>query len=246
MTSALFHAEAGSLADVVVGASVLLDGPEGRHAAVVRRIAVGERIQLADGTGRVADCEVAEAGKAELTLRVLALHDEPEPQPRFVLVQALAKDGRDLQAVEAVTELGVDRVIPWQADRSIVQWRAERAAKARAKWESTVRAAAKQSRRARVPEVADVVRRADLTAAVAAAAVTLVLHEDADEPLGAVELPEHGDVLLVVGPEGGVAPDELGALVEAGARAVRLGPTVLRSSSAGPAALAVLAARARW
>lgn len=246
MTSALFHVAPGSLAEMSVGESVRLDGPEGRHAAVVRRIGVGEQIQIADGSGRVAACEVLDVEDAALRLAVQRLREEPAPQPRLVLVQALAKDGRDLQAVESATELGVDGVIPWQADRSIVQWRGDRAAKSRAKWESTVRAAAKQARRARVPSVADVMRRTELTRAVRDAAATLVLHEDAEDALGAVELPAQGDVLVVVGPEGGVAPDELDALTAVGARVVRLGPTVLRSSTAGPAALAVLAARARW
>lgn len=246
MTSALFHVAPDSLADAAIGATVLLEGPEGRHAAVVRRVEAGEAIQVADGTGRIADCEVTQVGRAELTLTVVGVRDEPQPQPRFVLVQALAKDGRDVQAVEAATELGVDAVIPWQADRSIVQWRPERAAKARAKWESTARAAAKQARRARVPEVAELVRRADLVGAARESALTLVLHEDADDAMGAVDLPAVGDILLVVGPEGGVAPDELDALLAAGARSVRLGRTVLRSSTAGPAALAVLASRTRW
>jgi 16S rRNA (uracil1498-N3)-methyltransferase len=163
-----------------------------------------------------------------------------------VLVQALAKGDRDEQAIEAATELGVDEVVPWQAGRSIVVWRGERAAKAHRKWGSVVLAAAKQSRRATVPVVAPVAHRRGVTELVRQASLALVLHEDASTALATVALPPDGDVLLVVGPEGGIAPDELEAFTGAGARAVRLGDTVLRSSSAGPAALAVLSAAGRW
>ena len=155
MTLPLFLVEpALSWRGAAVGSRVVLDGPEGRHAATVRRIAAGEQVMLADGAGLRLTCDVVAAGKAELELSVVEVCREPEPQPRFVLVQALAKGDRDDQAIEAATEFGVDEVVPWQASRSIVQWRGERGDKARRKWESTVAAAAKQSRRARVPVVA--------------------------------------------------------------------------------------------
>lgn len=246
MTAPLFFLPAGGLEQAVVGKQVVLDGAEGHHAADVRRIGVGERLDLADGSGLVAETVVVAAQKGALSVAVEALREEPESSPRLGLVQALAKDGRDLQAVESATELGVDLVVPWQAERSIVQWRGERERKAHAKWENTARAAAKQARRARVPKVAELSRRADLAALVAGSALTLVLHEEALDPLPAVDLPDSGDVLVVVGPEGGISAAELDTLTTAGARCVRLGATVLRSSTAGPAALAVLAARARW
>ncbi len=246
MSRPVFFVEPGVAANAVVGATVALDGPEGRHAATVRRLGVGERLDLVDGAGRRLTGIVAEAARDALTVRVESVTDEPVDGARFVLVQALAKGDRDDQAIEAATELGVDAIVPWQAARSIVQWRGERGAKARQKWVDVVRAAAKQSRRSRIPEVLEVVDRRGLVALAAAAAATFVLHEQATEPLAAQGIPEVGDVLVVVGPEGGVAPDELDALAAAGAVAVRLGTTVLRSSSAGPAALAVLNARSRW
>jgi 16S rRNA (uracil1498-N3)-methyltransferase len=246
MTLPLFLVEPSLLAGVAPGSAVVLSGDEGRHAATVRRIGVGERVMLADGAGLRVTCTVAAAGKAELTLVVGEVFQEPDPQPRFVLVQALAKGERDDQAVEAATEYGVDEVVPWQAARSIVQWRGERGDRARRKWEHAVVAAAKQSRRARVPVVGGLVGTKDLAERVRRASAAYVLHEDATEPLAAQELPAHGEVLLVVGPEGGITPEEVEALVHAGAVAVRLGPTVLRSSSAGPAALAVLSAAVRW
>jgi 16S rRNA (uracil1498-N3)-methyltransferase len=189
---------------------------------------------------------VESVGAGTLRLRLQAITLERQPDPRLVLVQALAKGDRDEQAIEAATELGVDEVVPWQAARSIVIWRGERAVRSLRKWESVVLAAAKQSRRSRVPVVSDPAGLAALTARIETSALSLVLHEDARLPLAGLALPESGEVLVIVGPEGGVAPDELSAFVAAGAVPVRLGLNVLRSSSAGPAALAVLSAAERW
>ena len=234
------------LAGRSVGDLVVLDGPEGRHAATVRRTRVGERLLLTNGEGLRVEATVVAAGAGTLDLRVESVATDPEPSPRFVLVQALAKHDRDEQAVEAATECGVDEVVPWQATRSVVQWRGERGEKARRKWDAVVVAATKQSRRSRRPVLAPTASTADLAGRVAAASAAFVLHEDARTPLAGVALPTSGDVVLVVGPEGGVAPEELAALEAAGATAVRLGDAVLRSSTAGPAALAVLSAMSRW
>ena len=246
MTLPLFLVDPARLAGVQVGSSVLLDGSEGRHAATVRRIGPGESVLLSDGQGTRVTASVASAGKAELDLLVTALEEDPEPAVRFVLVQALAKADRDDQAIESATELGVDEVVPWQASRSVVVWRGERGAKALRKWENVVSAAAKQSRRSRVPLVAQPVGRRELVDRIRSSALALVLHEDATAPLAGHGMPAAGDVLVVVGPEGGITPDELAAFEAAGAQAVRLGSSVLRSSSAGPAALAVLSAASRW
>jgi 16S rRNA (uracil1498-N3)-methyltransferase len=246
VTLPLFLVAPDRIASADVGSTVVLDGAEGRHAATVRRIGVGEQVLLADGAGLRVTGEVVAAAPAELTVRVAEVVREPEPQPRFVLVQALAKGDRDDQAIEAATEYGVDEVVPWQAARCIVQWRGERGGKARRKWDSAVLAASKQSRRSRVPVVAELATTTTLIVRVQGAAAAYVLHEDATESLATQRLPDHGDVLLVVGPEGGITPEEVAALEAAGAVAVRLGDTVLRSSSAGPAALAVLSAASRW
>ncbi|WP_377643320.1 16S rRNA (uracil(1498)-N(3))-methyltransferase [Oryzobacter terrae] len=246
MTLPLHLLPAEVLAGRGPGATVVVDGPEGRHAATVRRTRVGEHLLLTDGAGLRVEAEVVAVGRGTLDVRVVTVATDPEPSPRLVLVQALAKNDRDDQAVEAATELGVDEVVPWQASRSVVQWRGERGEKARRKWEAVLLAATKQSRRTRHPLLGPTSSTAELVRRVPSAALVLVLHEDATTPLATVELPPEGDVLVVVGPEGGIAPDELDALVAAGATAVRLGSTVLRSSSAGPAALAVLSAASRW
>ena len=246
MTLPLHLLPAGSLVGRGPGDTVVLDGPEGRHAATVRRTRVGEHLLLTDGAGLRVEGEVVAVGVGTLDLRVLTVDLDPEAHPRLVLVQALAKNDRDDQAIEAATECGVDEVVPWQASRSVVQWRGERGEKARRKWDAVLVAATKQSRRTRRPLLAPTATTADLVGRIPTSAATYVLHEDATTPLAGAPLPESGDVLVVVGPEGGITPDELGALVAAGATAVRLGGTVLRSSSAGPAALAVLSAGSRW
>jgi 16S rRNA (uracil1498-N3)-methyltransferase len=211
-------------------------------------------VDVADGAGTVARSVVQEVTRDRLTVLVSALERQPASVPRLVLVQALAKGGRDELAVETATELGVDAVVPWQAERCVVVWAGERGERSRRRWEETVRAAAKQSRRAWVPVVEPLVSTrtlaADVAATVGGDGLVLVLHEGATCPLTGVALPgpaSSGDVLVVVGPEGGISDAELADLAGAGGQVARLGPSVLRSSSAGAAALAVLSARlGRW
>ena len=240
MTAALF------LCDDLSADVIELAGPEGRHAATVRRVKVGETVDLADGRGTRARCTVTALGQDVVRLRVDARVVEPEPAPRLVLVQALAKGDRGELAVELATEVGVDEVVPWQAERCIVKWEGARGERSLARWASTAREAGKQSRRARHPEVVQWVSTEELLVRVRSTP-TLLLHETAAVPLASVDLPDAGDLLLVVGPEGGVTDREVAALTDAGAVAVRLGSSVVRTSTAGAAAVAVVSARtARW
>lgn len=226
---------------------VVLDGPEGRHAATVRRVRPGERLDLVDGLGARAECRVSAVLGDALRLDVVRRHVEPPPSPRVVAVQALAKGDAGEGAVTAMTEVGVDEVVPWQSSRSIVKWDGERGEKALSRWRSAAREAGKQSRRATFAVVAPAVGLTELLARVRASAVTLVLHEGATQPLAALDLPSTGDLLVVIGPEGGIADDELAQLVGAGALVVRMGSSVLRSATAGTAAVAVVLARCgRW
>lgn len=228
------------------GAEFALTGDEGRHAARVKRLGVGEPLLVGDGRGTVCECTVTAIRPDGLDLTVTARREVRRPDPRLVVVQALAKGERSELAVEILTELGVDEIVPWAAARSIVQWRGERGAKALARWRSTAREAAKQSRRARLPAVTDAASTAEVAARIGMSA-GLVLHESADRPLAAAPLPDTGELILVVGPEGGIAPDELAAFTAAGAVTVRMGQPVLRTSTAGAAALAALSARlGRW
>lgn len=230
------------------GSEFVLDGPEGRHAATVRRLRAGEELLLSDGTGTLVHCAIVEMSRDALTLSVLERRVDPEPTPRVVLAQALVKGDRGELAVELATEAGVDAVVPWRASRCIAKWEdGPRGAKALARWRSTAREAAKQARRSRVPAVAEPVNTRALAQLVSQTAVTLVLHESATTRLADVELPETGDVLLIVGPEGGITDDELTALTTAGASVVRLGTTVLRASTAGVVALGAIGALTnRW
>jgi 16S rRNA (uracil1498-N3)-methyltransferase len=227
---------------------VVLDGAEGRHAVTVVRLAPGEDVFLVDGAGRRARGTVtAVSGKDALDVDVVAVVDEPEPAPRLVVVQALAKGDRGETAVETMTEVGVDEVVPWAAARCVTRWRADRADKALARWRSTAQAAAKQSRRARFPVIAPVASTDEVVSRLAEAAVAVVLHEEAAEPLASLLPPSAGEIVVVVGPEGGITPEELAAFAAAGASAYRIGPAVLRTSTAGTAALAVLLSRTdRW
>lgn len=261
MSAPVFLAEPGDLSSYAAGSTFVLDGAEGRHAGVVQRRGPGERIDVVDGAGVRLRCVIASVQASHLDLTVVDVVHETGDGVEIVLVQALAKGDRDEMAVEAATEVGVDAILPWQAERSVVVWRGDRAAKSRARWLGVVRAATKQARRAVVPQVGLVVDGGGLVAAVervvADGGVALVLHEEATRPLVTVALPDPspaGDlsevarsVMLVVGPEGGISDRELERLVGAGAVPVRLGPHVLRTSTAGPVAAALVAQRlGRW
>ena len=227
-----------------IGASVVLGGAEARHAVTVRRTRVGERLELVDGSGIRLSCVVTSVGPSSLTAQVEAVAHEPEPSPRLVVVQALAKGDRSELAVETVTEIGADVVVPWQAVRCVVQWRGDRGEKSLARWRSTALAAAKQARRARVPEVTSPGTTPEVAALLAGAALPVVLHESASVPLSSLPIPDRGDIVVVVGPEGGITPEELAAF---DVEPVRLGTTVLRTSTAGVAACAALLSRTpRW
>jgi 16S rRNA (uracil1498-N3)-methyltransferase len=229
------------------GTTVVVDGAEGHHAASVRRLRPGEDVVLTDGAGSLARGVVETVGKDRLVVALGQVTVEPAPAPRLVVVQALAKGDRGELAVATMTEVGVDVVVPWASSRCTVRWDGERATRALGRWRATAREAAKQSRRARLPEVADLASTADVEVLLRRAAAAYVLHEEATEPLAGAAPPGAGDVVLVVGPEGGLSPEELDRFAAAGAPAYRLGPTVLRTSTAGPAALAVLLSRtARW
>lgn len=240
------------LDDLPAGEAYTLTGPEGHHAATVQRLRVGQPLTLADGRGGAASAVVGAVGRGTLTVRITTRRYVEPPDPRLVVVQGIAKGDRGELAVQAMTEVGADEIVPWSAARSVTRWRDERGARARQRWVSTAREASKQSRRWWLPVVAGSAEAPDeSTAAVAgrlaSAAAGLVLHEQAEERLTVVELPPAGEIVLVVGPEGGITTDEVDQFVAAGARAVRLGAAVLRTSTAGTAALAVLCARlARW
>ena len=248
MSAPIFYISTEEYDALTPGATCALGGSEGKHA-LVKRLELGERIDLGDGTGRRALGTVASINADGVSVQVQELCEE-RSVPSIYLVQALAKDGRDLLAIETATELGVYGVLPWSADRSIVRWKGERAAKAHTKWQNTVTAAAKQSRRALIPEVYDLYSTTDLVElieeVIGQGSVVFILHEQATERLsaqaaklaGGENLPE--EIYLLVGPEGGISDREVQLFTEAGAQLALLGDEVLRSSTAGSAAMCTL------
>jgi len=230
------------------GARFSLTGAEARHAVSVRRIRVGESVEIVDGRGGRMRGQVRSADKSALEIQVEHLRREEPPAARILLVQALAKGGRDEAAIEAATEVGVNGVIAWESARSVSQWRGEKSAKGLARWEGILTSAMKQSRRAYLPELRGFARGEQVTDLLPAGAGVLILHEAATTPLTAAELPETGTIAVVVGPEGGLTDGELEMFARIpGAQQVLLGREVVRTSTAGPAALAVLNARlGRW
>jgi 16S rRNA (uracil1498-N3)-methyltransferase len=247
----VFLVAPGALDGAGPGDVVRLTGAEARHAAVVRRVRPGEELEVVDGDGVRVRGTAETLAPDEVAVRVAHRAVEPVPAVAVVLVQALAKGDRDELAVEAATELGVDAVQPWQAERSVSVWSGPKVERGVERWSAVAEAAAKQSRRARVPAVRPLLRGADLVAATraatAAGGAVVVLDGSAAEPLRAVRLPTTGEVLIVVGPEGGLTVREVAALAGAGAAVARLGPHVLRTSTAGPVAVALVSERlGRW
>lgn len=248
MSRPLFYVDALPAA----GELVTVDGDEGFHASNVRRIRPGEQIDLSDGAGLVAQCVVETATKGSLTARVGELRTVAASSPTVTVVQALPKSDRSELAIELATEAGADAFVAWQSERCVARWDgAQRADKGLRRWSAVARSAARQSRRARIPEVTGVVSTGELATrigeVVAAGGVALLLHEAASERLVDVPLAQASVLLLIVGPEGGIGTDEADRLLSAGAVAVRLGPTVLRTSTAAAVALGALGALTpRW
>lgn len=247
MSAALFYVDALP----AVGELAVVDGDEGFHAANVRRIRVGEELDLGDGAGAMAHCVIEDVGKGRLSARVMDRWTVEPASPQVTIVQALPKSDRSELAVELATEAGADAFVAWQAARCVARWDGGRADKGLRRWRAVARAAARQSRRPHIPSVTGVATTGELVAAVRDAVesgtTVLALHESATEPLTKLPLAQADSLMLVVGPEGGLADDEIAALSEAGAQAVRLGPTVLRTSTAAAVALGALGAlTARW
>lgn len=238
---------APALDGVAVGDEVTVEGDEAHHAVAVRRLRVGEQVRLTDGAGVSVRGVVSSTGKRVFAVVAEEVAATDAPAPEVVVVQAIPKGDRGELAVEVLTEVGVARVVPWAASRSVAVWKGERAAKSLSRWRSTAREAAKQARRSWFPEVDEMASTAEVEALVAGADLAVVLHEQATSSLAALDVPARGRVVVVVGPEGGLTDDEVAALVAAGAVSVRLGSEVLRTSTAGVAAVSALLSRTpRW
>jgi 16S rRNA (uracil1498-N3)-methyltransferase len=244
--SSLYLDESLPAGTVDVGDLLSVTGNEARHAVTISRVRVGERVAIGNGAGLIAWGMVASATAAELTITVEMVGESDPPVPRLGLVQALAKGDRDEMAVQAATELGVDSILPWAAARSVSRWEGARQARGRERWQAIAREASKQSIRATVPTVGMIATTKSLCA-LAGTDCVLVLDPNSPRPLTGVDLPTSGTIWVLAGPEGGISEDELTSLETAGAHRVSLGTGILRTSTAGPAAIAVLNAQlGRW
>lgn len=242
-----------------------LRGAEGRHAVTVKRIGVGERIEIVDARGTRAQVEVTEvSGKDRLRGRILSRHREPQPTPEVTVVQAIPKSPHAELAVDLLTQAGADRILAWQAERCVARWltpaqartaqgppvASAKAEKALGKWQDRAREAAKQARRSWVPEIRGPVGTPWLVEWLGRCdsdTVICVLHEDARVTLADLHVAGVRRVVLIVGPEGGIGHEELAKLESAGARPATLGPLVARASAAGAFGLAALGAlTGRW
>ena len=235
-----------ALGGLTAGRDVELTGDEARHAVVVKRIRTGEQVALTDGAGTTAVCTVSATSKSSLTATVDEVAAVEPEMPRVVVVQAIPKGDRGELAVEMLTEVGVDVIVPWAAARSVSVWRGDKRDRALSRWRSTSREAAKQARRSWFPEVTDVVTTGRVVELLRDCSVPVVLHEAASGPLADLPVPGRGEIVIVVGPEGGISDEELAAFASVGAEPVRMGTSVLRTSTAGVAATAALLARTRW
>jgi 16S rRNA (uracil1498-N3)-methyltransferase len=235
LTGALFYVDALP----AIGAVATVSGDEGFHAATVRRIRPGEQLMLGDGAGELAWCEVEDADRRELRARVLSRWTVAPAAPPVTVVQALPKSERSELAIESATEAGADAFVAWQAARCVARWDGPKAQKGLRRWRAVARSAARQSRRAYIPSVAGPVSTQEVAQRVESG-VALVLHESATEVISEKHVAQADSLTIVVGPEGGITDGELDALTTAGAVAVRLGPTVLRASTAAAVALGAL------
>lgn len=244
MSASVFLADPADLDGI--SDEFVLRGDEGRHAVAVMRLGPGELVHVVDGAGRRLIGMVREtSGKDALVIAVERIEVVPEPQPRFVIVQALPKSEHSELAVDLLTQAGADVIVPWAARNCVTQWKTDRAEKAHAKWVATARTTSKQCRRSRIPEIAPLASLADVQRIVSEADLALLLHEDASTPISSIDLPGTGTIVLIIGPEGSIAPEERAALADA--TEVLLGPTVLRTSAAGAIALGALMSRtSRW
>lgn len=223
-----------------IGATLELSGAEAKHASSVRRMRVGEKIQLGNRFGLRVRGLVTEVSPSTLKIEVEEAHQEQPPNLNTVLIQGLAKGDRDEMAVQACTEIGVSEFIPWAAQRSISRWDGAKIAKGVARWQAIASEAAKQSLRAFEPQVRNLVTTADLVNLISSFDLVMILEPTADKKLGEVKLPEAGSLAIIVGPEGGISEQELAQFEAAGAQQAALGRSVLRTSTAGLAAFSVI------
>ena len=226
------------------GSTQTLDKDEAHHAIKVLRLKLGEVIKISDGVKKWVSGSIIEILKKELTISISERGDFEEKKPELVLVQAVTKSERNKEMLELAIEAGVDRIIPWQAERSISKWQSDSAQK----WEIGIKEACKQARQVRLPKLMPMLTTAGVVQLLSKDARIIVFHESASEKFAQLQLPESlASIYLVIGPEGGISQSELSIFENGGSKIVRLGETVLRSAHAGFAAISAVQTKlGRW
>ena len=226
------------------GSTQTLDKDDAHHAIKVLRLKLGEVIKISDGVKKWVSGSIIEISKKELTISISERGDFEEKKPELVLVQAVTKSERNKEMLELAIEAGVDRIIPWQAERSISKWQSDSAQK----WEIGIKEACKQARQVRLPKLMPMLITAGVVQLLSKDARIIVFHESASEKFAQLQLPESlASIYLVIGPEGGISQSELSKFENGGSKIVRLGETVLRSAHAGFAAISAVQTKlGRW
>ena len=219
-----------------VGASYSFNSEDANHAIKVLRIEVGEIFRVSDGNGGWANVQVNEVTKRSLETTVLEVGRQEPLEIKFTVVQALPKSDRAKEAVELLTEAGADVIVPWLANRSISR------TEVISKFATTAREASKQSRRLFIPQLHETVKERGVIELIKNADLALVFHESAQVKLSEIITPQTKakNVVIVIGPEGGITEEELASFAAAGAHVAGLGRPILRSAHAGLAALSAV------
>jgi 16S rRNA (uracil1498-N3)-methyltransferase len=220
---------------VKVGQSYEFDNEDANHAIRVLRMAAGDVFMLADGTGAWSQVKAFAIKKKSMEVEVIATGFQEALPTTITVVQALPKSDRAKEAIELLTEAGVDRIVPWAATRSI--------GKVSEKFAVTAREASKQSRRLRIPEVTDIATTEQICEAIKLSDLAIAFHESSDVKLSdSISSHNVAHLLIIIGPEGGITSSELEAFKAAGAKVALMGRPILRSAHAGIAAVAAVSA----
>ena len=229
---------------ISTGQRQVLENEEAHHAIKVLRLNTGEVIKISDGVGNWVSGPIVEIAKKELFISITERGEIQAAKPELVLVQAITKSDRNKEMLELAVEAGVDRIIPWQSERSISKWQSD----SEQKWQVGIKQSCKQARQVKLPQLMQVMSTSEVIKSIGEGGFGIVFHEEASTKFSALTIPNsHSSVYLVIGPEGGISEQELLSFQNNGSNVVRLGDTVLRSAHAGFAALSAVQTKlGRW
>ena len=229
---------------ISTGQRQVLENDEAHHAIKVLRLNTGEVIKISDGVGNWVSGPIVEIAKKELFISITERGEIQAAKPELVLVQAITKSDRNKEMLELAVEAGVDRIIPWQSERSISKWQSD----SEQKWQVGIKQSCKQARQVKLPQLMQVMSTTEVIKSISEGGFGIVFHEEASTKFSDLTIPNsQSSVYLVIGPEGGISEQELLSFQNIGSKVVRLGDTVLRSAHAGFAALSAVQTKlGRW